>query len=217
MNTKLIKALVKLVKSEEQNRERARKSMPPDAAYNQAIFHDTPLTNELYLLVLLFVWHDIEKEIVLLAALSAVRNPSPITRDDYGKEVRRLEGLGQDKRRKELEQLLPKIDTRAWDFLDTLRLLANSFKHDPFDKPKAILLKRLGLPGNMNYASLSESGAVRFGLGRVLAIGDDAEFSEIVDAVYKSCDRLLFLLRAATPLRSFEYERVSMNPDTFEH
>ena len=216
MNTQLIKALVELVKSEEHNRATARHSMSPDEAYYHATFHDTPLTNELYLLVLLFVWHHIEKEIVLLAALSAVRSPSPITRDEYGKEVRRIEALGQGKRRKELEQLLPKIDTRDWDFLDTLRLLANSFKHDPFGKPKDVLLKRLGLSENMNYASLSESGAVRFGLGKFLGIRDDVEFSEIVEAVCKTCDRLLFLLRAATPLRSFEYERVSLHPETFE-
>jgi hypothetical protein len=67
MNTKLIKSLVELVKAEEQNRETARLSMSPDAADYQATFHDTPLTNELYLLVLLFVCHEIEKEIVLVS------------------------------------------------------------------------------------------------------------------------------------------------------
>jgi len=93
------------------------------------------------------------------------------------------------------------LDSRAWDLLDVLRLLANSFKHDPFDKPSVVLLKRLGLPENMNYGSLAESGAVRFGLCKFLGIGDDAAFSEIVDAVRKFCDRILFMLQAGTPLR----------------
>jgi hypothetical protein len=53
-------------------------------------------------------------------------------------------------------------------------------------------------------------------LGQFLGIGDDAEFSEIVDAVRKSCDRILFMLQAGTPLRRFESERVSLNPRTFE-
>lgn len=49
MNTDLIRSLVGLVEAEEQNRANARSSMPPDAAYHQAIFYDKPLTNELYL------------------------------------------------------------------------------------------------------------------------------------------------------------------------
>jgi len=216
MNTKLIKSLIELVKAEELSRENARSSMSPDAADVQATFNDTPLTNELYLLVLLFVSHDVEKEIVLLAALSASQDTSPITRDDYRKEANRIGGLGLEKKKKELEKRLPALDQRAWDLLDLLRLLANSLKHDPFDKPSGVLLKRLGLSENMNYASLYESGAVRFGLGKFLGIGDDAAFSEIVEAICKSCDRVLFMLRAATPLRSFEYERVSLNPDSFE-
>lgn len=217
MNAKLIKSLIELVKTEELSRENARSSMSPDAADCQATFYDTPLTNELYLLVLLFMWHEIEKEILLLAALSGSQATSPITRDEYRKEVVRLETLRPDKRKKELEKRLPALDQGAWDLLDVLRLLANSFKHDPFDKPSDVLLKRLGLPENMNYAPLSESGAVRFGLGRFLGIGEGVEFSEIVDAVRKFCDRILFMLRAGTHLRSFEMgERVSLNPDGFE-
>ncbi len=204
MNTNLIRSLVELVKAEEQSRENGRSSMTPDAADYQATFHDTPLTNELYLLVLLFMWHEIEREIVLLAAMSASQDASPMTRDDYRKEVERLGSLDGKKRKKEIEQLLPKLDNGAWDLLDVLRLLANSFKHDPFDKPSGDLLKRLGLPKNMNYGSLAESGAVRFGLGKFLGIGDDAAFSEIVDAVRKSCDRILLMVQAGTPLRLFE-------------
>jgi hypothetical protein len=139
-----------------------------------------------------------------------------MTRDDYRKEVERLGSLDGRTSKKEIERLLPRLDKGAWDLLDVLRLLANSFKHDPFDKPSEVLLKRLGLPKNMNYGSLAESGAVRFGLGQFLGIGDDAEFSEIVDAVRKSCDRILFMLQAGTPLRRFESERVSLNPRTFE-
>jgi hypothetical protein len=217
MNTNLIKSLIELVKAEELSRENARSLMPADAADYQATFRDTPLTNELYLLVLLFIWHEIEKEIVLIAALSGSQDASPITRDDYRKKVTRLEKLNQDRRKRELEKLLPALDPRAWDLLDVLRLLANSFKHDPFDKPKGVLIERLGLPKNMNYAPMSESGAVRFGLAKFLGIGDDASFSQIVDAVCKSCDRILLALRAGTPLRSFDTgERVSLNPDTFE-
>ncbi len=142
MNAKLIKSLIELSKTEELSRENARSSMSPDAADCQATFYDTPLTNELYLLVLLFMWHEIEKEILLLAALSGSQATSPITRDEYRKEVVRLETLRPDKRKKELEKRLPALDQGAWDLLDVLRLLANSFKHDPFDKPSDVLLNR---------------------------------------------------------------------------
>src|ERR1700751_5025995 len=101
MNTKLIKSLVELVKTEEQNRENARAAMSPDTAYYRATFHDAPLTNDLYLLVLLFVWHEIEKQIVLLAALSSAQDASPFTRDDYRKEVERLGSLNGKRRKKE--------------------------------------------------------------------------------------------------------------------
>jgi len=215
MNADLMRWLAGLVEAEEQNRENARSSMLPDAAYHQAIFHDEPLTNELYLLVLLFMWHEVEREIMLLAALSGLQDASPISRDDYKKEVDRLGHPRGEARKKEIEKRLL-LDRSSWDLLDVLRLLANSFKHDPFGKPNARLLKRLGLTDNMNYASLSESGAVRFGLGKFLGIGDGATFCEIVDALRKSCDKILFMLRSGTPLRSFKHEQVSLNPDTFE-
>jgi hypothetical protein len=103
MNTDLIRSLVGLVEAEEQNRENARSSMSPEAAHYQATFYDTPLVNELCLLVLLFIWHKVEKEIVLIAALSSVPDDSPISRDDYGQKVERLESLRSDKRGKELK------------------------------------------------------------------------------------------------------------------
>jgi hypothetical protein len=168
-------------------------------------------------LVLLFIWHEIEKEIVLLAGMSGVCDPSPFTRNEHRKEVERLCGLPFGKRRVEIEIRLPQIDRRSWDFLDVSRTLANCFKHDPFDKPDGRLLARLGLAENMNYATLSESGAIRFGLAEFLSLNPQAPFSEIVEAVQKSCDRILFMVRAGTPLRPLQQERVSLNPDTFEH
>jgi hypothetical protein len=116
--------------------------MSPEAACDQQTFYDTPFVNELYLLVLLFIWHKIEKEIVNIAALSAERDDSPISRDDYRNEVVRLAKLRHEKRKKELGELLP-LDQHDWALLDLLRLLANSYKHDPFDKPSKNLLKRL--------------------------------------------------------------------------
>lgn len=214
MNTKLIKSLVEFVKAEEESRAIARESMSPEAAYDNAIFYDNPLTNELYLLILLFMWHDIEKEILLASARSAVQNSDPISRNDFRSEVERLAGLSFEKRRIEIEKRLPVVDRNSWDLLDLLRLLANSFKHDPFDKPDHRLLNYLSLAPNVNYATLAESGAVRYGLGRFLGIGDDASFAEIVEEIRKRCDRILFSVHAG--IRPFQHERVSLNPNTFE-
>jgi hypothetical protein len=50
-------------------------------------------------LVLLFIWHEIEKEIVLLAGMSSVSDPSPFTHDEYHKEVERLCALPFNLRR----------------------------------------------------------------------------------------------------------------------
>jgi hypothetical protein len=97
------------VKTEEQAKETARSSMTPDEAYDQATFYDTPLTNELYLLVLPFVWHEMEKEIVLLAAMSASQDATPMTRDEYRQGVERLGGLKGNRRKKELKKRLPTL------------------------------------------------------------------------------------------------------------
>ncbi len=216
MKPTLISSLVGLVKEEEQRRESARSSMTVDAALESVILRDGPLTNGLYIFVLLLMWHEIEKELVLFAARSAWKDESPITHDDFKDEVVRLGALRASERKKELKKLLPALDTRAWDLLDVLRLLANSLKHNPFDKPTGTLLKRLGFPENTNCASLSESGLLQFGLGRFLGIGETATFSEIVDEVSKSCNRILFLLQTGR-LRPFDMsERVSLDPETFE-
>jgi len=185
--------------------------MSPEAAYDQQTFYDTPFVNELCLLVLLFIWHRTEKELLSIAALSTERDNSPISRDDYRNEVVRLEQLRQKKgEKKELSKLLP-LDQRDWALLDVLRLLANSYKHDTFNKPSKQLLNRLGLPESVNYAPLSESGAVWFGLSKFLGVSDKATSSEIVDALRKSCDQILFSMRSGTRLRSFKHERVPLN------
>lgn len=66
--------------------------------------------------------------------------------------------------------------------METLRLLANSCKHDPYASPDNKLLDHLGLQKHgATYAPLSESRAVKEALGKWLGLASDADYCDITE------------------------------------
>jgi len=154
------------------------------ADFQQAL--DQKFLNEFYLLVLVFVWHQSEKDLVQLAARADETLTTELTADEYKEDVLRL---SRPRSWFEISGRLgpgPEISQYrvCWDIL---RPSVNLYKHGPFDKPNEDLLRNLGLDPAENYASLADSGDVREALCSELGFPKDERYSGIADAFIQSC------------------------------
>lgn len=79
--------------------------------------------------------------------------------------------------------------------METLRLLANSYKHAPHGGPDNDLLKHLKehlkFRRRRKYASLPESHRLREGLALSLGLGKDTDYCDIAEEFVGLADRFL--------------------------
>lgn len=207
MDTKLIRSMITVIATEEE----MRKSIPSDAdeaqyGYDEWRMEDWPLLNNMYLLVMVSIWHSIERDLVLLAA----RRGDPTSKipfEEYKSCVTAIANTRQRLRRLKKELKLSAFSD--WRALDALRLLANCYKHDPFNEPQDELLKALGLDRAACYASLNESPALCEAFCSALGLGAEAQYKDVAKAYLEIADRFIKEVRTKTPLRPHKARRVS--------
>jgi hypothetical protein len=141
---------------------------------------DEPLINELCLMLLVTIRHQIEREMVLFAAritsagkeLGDTEYEALIKKER--KEVKEKKGWGDLYAKLECD-----AKTECW--LETLRLLSNIYKHDLWLYPDEDILTHLHLkPGN--YLPIYQSQAFIDGLAKSLELSSDADYSDIAEA-----------------------------------
>ncbi len=143
---------------------------------------DNATIGEMCLALLVSLRHEIERNLIWLAARSG-RAGAPLSRDEYFGSVRKISKLG-GKLYPTLEKRLGLTEIPVWKKeLDLLRLLTNCFKHDPFGQPEQAdkvkgLRQKLGLRAT-NYAPLAESQGVVDALNRDLGVADHGDWIEI--------------------------------------
>ncbi len=88
----------------------------------------------------------------------------------------------------EIKNLLELDSCKDYSFMKALRLLANSYKHDPAMEPDEDLLNLLTLPIQEDrcgkkikvyYAPLPESGPLREGFATFLGLEKDTDYCDI--------------------------------------
>lgn len=216
MKTDLITSIIELIKSEEERRNDNLPRDNPDLTCDQWIFDDLPILNGHYLLVLVLVWHEIEKELLRLAARADENATIKISRQDYREEVKRLRGIGNKKRWTTIEGRLHIKSFDDHEILDVLRLVVNCYKHDPSDRPDDELLKKLALDTGTPYAPLAESFAFQKALARFVGIDEDSGYSEIAKKFVLSSRQFLREVKMGASLRPFKRETVSFRPSDAE-
>lgn len=188
-------------------RERRIKSLPTDvyAALTNWSEVDDPFIAELVLLMLVAVFHQVERELVWLAAGTS-NGGSPIEFDKYQQragEQRERWRNGKTRRKFIREFRLDSLE--EWRTIEALRLLANCYKHDPGTKPSQELLRRLGMPLTPNeplvtsYAALPESENFREGLAQWVGVDRQAHYCQIADRLLDRVDLFLADARRAMP------------------
>lgn len=193
MDSRIAKEVISLIRVESERRSH-RLSEDPDVAYHQWRFTDEPFINEMCLMVLVAVRHQVERELVCLAARAG--KGQTITRREYQQSL--------EEQRKRLRDQNKKQQTSGWNSLiatlkldslaewstsmETLRLLANSLKHEPTQQPDKKLLEHLKLPlkpeGRLTvgYAPLAESRCFREGLAASIGLPIHADYCAIADS-----------------------------------
>ena len=171
------------------------------------------------LLVLVALHHQVERELVFLAARA---NAGPtITSKQYQRNVKdQREKLRSPQGKRELIVTLTLKSFPEWDkSMETLRLLANCFKHDPRQQPDEALLKHLNLP-NVDrlkqlkplmdgYLPLPESSSFKEGLSASVNLPKDADYCAIANRFADLAGQFLEDVRQSTSLARITGRKVS--------
>lgn len=238
MEMGIFKDVIAVVRAEAQRREGRLANQHPDAAYDQWLFVDAPFLNELCLMLLVTLRHQIERELVMLAARMADDKKKTISLAQYRRNVQRERKLLQKDKKNGWQNMYAKLGVRSSDGtkdivadLEALRHLANSYKHDPLGEPCAQLVALLNLPGwrelsrheprtslnrdsGVNYAALPESNLLREGLAVFIGLAKEADYCDIASKFVEIVSEFLDDLKSRTALMPFE-GLVSMNPEDF--
>jgi hypothetical protein len=215
MNPGIARATLNVIRKE---RKRRLASLPDDApvADGQWLSVDEPFVNELCLMFLVAIRHQVERELLILAARATDDGKTL----DYGQYQERLNDervslKGRDGWKKLAARL--RLDSvPKWNSsMEILRLLANCYKHAPSQGPEKSLLLKLGLNQARNYASLAESLAVRKGLARFLCLDEGSDYCDIADEFLRRADRFLSTVREGSTISAVKGGRGSSRPRSF--
>ena len=215
MDTKVAKATIDVIRRE-RKRRRSRLPNHPDAAYAQWLFWDSPFVNELCLLVLVAIHHQVERELIRVAA-QKTDDGKPLSRAEYQEHLRIERAKWRSDRKSVIKRL--KLDSfPEWDRdLEALRQLANGYKHTPSRRPDDTLLKLLQLDLKRHYAPLPESDSIREGLAVYLKLKKNADYCAIASKLLRRADKFLTAVKRQPGLSKVNWGRVSFHPEDFEH
>ena len=185
MDTRILKDMISVIRTEKERRTSILKALDPDIAYDQWLFTDAPFVNELCLMFLVTLRHQVERELVGLAA-RADAGTNEISGQEYKEKVTQLQKTNKKGENigwkwDEINKRLKFKSCKKYKFIEALRLLSNLYKHDTSMVPDEQLLKLLQLETGVNYTFLSESDALQEGFANFIGLGNDADYCDIAD------------------------------------
>lgn len=213
MEVDILKQMIAVIRDEERRRASLLTDQDQNFAYDQWLFTDEPFINELCLMLLVTLRHQVEREIVWLAARAA-DDGKEISGQQYYDNVHQLrKGKGWD-----WEEIRLKLEScEGYKSMKALRLLANLYKHDLYIEPDKKLLELLQMETGVTYAPLPESDALREGLAAFIALGKDATYCDIAERFVDIARAFLVTVQSQTDLSPVKRSPVSFNPRDFAH
>ena len=201
MESGILKEMVSVIRAEQQRREALRTDEGPEAYYAWC-FENEPVINELCLMLLVTLRHQIERELVWLAGLAADDGPE-ISFQQHDERVKEL----KDRIRwdwKTIEKRLRFESCEGFKYVEALRHLANSYKHDPSVEPAEELLKILDLPPTVRCAPLPQSDRFREGLATFIGLEKHAPYYDIAEHFIDIADAFLERVKAQVKLSTLK-------------
>jgi len=213
METDIFKQMIAVIRAEEQRRESLLPDQDPNFAYDKWLFTDAPFINELCLMLLVTLRHQVERELVRLAARAA-DDGKEILGQQYQEKVKQLQ-IGKRWDWLEINNRLKPESCEGYAPMEALRLLANSYKHDPSMEPNDDLLKLLKLETGVNYAPLPESNSLREGLAEFIGLGKDTGYCDIAARLVDIASDFLANVQSRTRVSRVHWGPVSLHPKDF--
>jgi hypothetical protein len=215
METRILKEMIRVVKAEQQRREAQLDAMDSDYQYDRWQFVDLPLLSEMYLMILVALRHQVERELIRIAARSGGHE---ISVAEYQANLQKERALLRRKDGwKNLDKRLKLTSYHGNKYVEALRLLSNSYKHGPAIEPEKKLLQLLGLGTNVKYAPMPESNSLREALGRFVGLTKDAAFCDIAEQFVGQGSDYVDAVRRKMALSTIKRERVPLNLADFLH
>ncbi len=219
VDTKILKDMISVIRTEQIRRMSLLQDEDTNFLYDQWSFSDGPFINELCLMFLVTLRHQIEREVVRIAARSN-ENRIEISGKQYQENIRRLRKINQRGKNigwdwKEISKRLNLETYENYKFIEALRLLSNLYKHEPSMEPDDGLLKLLGLEIGVSYASLPESGELQKGFAKFVGLESDANYCDIAERFVDISNTFLSNVKNRTKLTEIKWGAASLNPDDF--
>ena len=219
MNTKILKEMIAVIRIEQERRLSKLKEEDSNIAYDQWVFTDEPFLNELCLMLLVTLRHQIERELVRLAA-QADDGCEEISRQQFQEKVKQLRKTKQKGKNigwdwMEISKRLKLKFYEKYKFIEALRLLSNSYKHDPSMEPDEKLLSLLSLETGVNYAPLPESDVLRKGFADFIGLEEDADYCDIANQFVEIASNFLVEVESQTKLSKVNWGTASLSPNDF--
>jgi hypothetical protein len=216
MNTAVATAAIQVLRDEAQRILARFEADDPEQGYERWLWEGQRFIADLALSILLAIHHEIERDLVLLAARSR-DNGRRLTVAEYQERVKQeRESLKGSKGHKALVTRLGLMTLADWRSIELLRLLSNSYKHNPEAEPDSKLLAFLYLERGVPYAPIAESDAVRKGLLTFLDLPDEGDFCDVADELLTRSARFVASAAAAqSNLSAIDPRVTSMNPATW--
>ncbi len=208
MDFEIAREMIGVIRTERERRSDRLRNEDEDFAYDQWLFTDEPFINEMCLLVLVALRHQVERELVFLASRACAKVGPTVTRKQYQQNVVSLRDEIRNKNGwKNLMETLNLESFAEWGTaMKTLQLLANCLKHEPTQKPDKKLLDHLSLPSKpvgpliVSYMPLPESGCFREGLAVSVNLAKDADYCTIAETFVDLANQFLESVRQKTSL-----------------
>lgn len=195
MNTKMAQEVIRIIRVERNERlerlERLERAKTEEDDYYYQIIEE-PFINELCLMLLVAIRHEIERELTIFIAKKTSERKGH-THYDFGEwvkeERKRLDGLVREKGWSAFySELELETGTRKW--LEILRELSNSCKHDAWGCSKR-LIRKLNLPEKQLYMAPAESPSIREALAKSVGLASDADYLTIAETFVNLASALL--------------------------
>jgi hypothetical protein len=214
MESGIWKEMISVIRTEEQRRALLLRDEDPEAAYDQWLFKDEPFVNELCILLLVGLRHQVERELVGLGALAA-NEGQEIEGSQYSENVAQLR-KGRSWDWKEIGTRLKLTSSEEYRFMEALRLLVNSYKHDHSAGPAEDLKQLLDLP-KVNYAALPESSLLRERLAVFIGLGENVTYCDVAERFVDIAVSFLRKVKGQATLSRIKPQIIMLKPEDFLH
>jgi hypothetical protein len=215
MNNDISGEMIGVIRREQARRLPEITDENQDYVLDHWLFKDEPFLNELCLMLLVVQRHQLERNLIWLAAKLG-ETDTILSQQQYKENIRqeREECRKRDGWKKLCKKL--KLEScEGFDAIEIHRLLVNSYKHHPLMEPDEELVSKLRIDTIINFASLPENDLIRERVANSIGLPGGATYCDIAEGFMHIVTRFFDRVQVQATFSEVRLDRVSFNPKDF--